>query len=122
MPTYNEAANLPEPFPRIIDQAEGIATHELHVLIVDDDSPGGTASVVVQWMKENPRIHLLSGGKRGFGEAYKRGMARAIASLDPESILQIDADQQHHPSLLPLFVSLTQNGDQSEFLTNLGWL
>ena len=110
MPTYNEAANLPEPFPRIFDQAEKIATHELHVLIVYDNSPDGTASVVVQWMKDNPRIHLLSGEKKGLGEAYKRGIAHAIAALDPELILQMDADQQHDPNLLPLFVSLTQYG------------
>jgi dolichol-phosphate mannosyltransferase len=110
MPTYNEAANLPELFPRIFDQAERISTHELHVLIVDDASPDGTASVVVQWMKENPRIHLLSGGKRGFGEAYKRSMARGLATLNPESLLQMDADQQPDPSLLTLFVSPTQYG------------
>jgi len=122
MPMYNEAANLTEQFPRIFDRAERNATHELHVLIVDDNSPDGTASVVVKWMNENPHIHLLSEGKRGFGEAYKRGMARAIATLDPESVLQMDADQQHDPSRLRLLVSLTQYGDQIEFLSNLGWL
>ena len=110
MPTYNEAANLPELFPRIFDQAEKIPTHELHLLIVDDNSPDGTASVVTEWMKRNPRIHLLEGEKKGLGEAYKRGMAHAIATLDPELILQMDADLQHDPSLLPLFVSLTQHG------------
>ena len=108
MPTYNEAANLPELFPRIFDQAEKIATHELHVLVVDDNSPDGTAPNVVQWMKDNLRIHLLSGEKRGLGEAYRRGIAHAIAKLDPEFILQMDADHQHDPSLLPLFLALTQ--------------
>jgi dolichol-phosphate mannosyltransferase len=110
MPTYNEAANLPELFPRIFDQAERIRTHELHVLIVDDNSPDGTATVVAQWMKDNPRIHLLRGKKKGLGDAYKRGIAHAMATLDPELILQMDADQQHDPTLLPLFVSLTQYG------------
>lgn len=110
MPTYNEAGNLPELLPRIFDQAENIPTHELHVLIVDDNSPDGTASVVCQWMQRNTRIHLLSGEKKGLGEAYKRGMAHAIETLDPELILQMDADQQHDPALLPLFVNLTQYG------------
>jgi dolichol-phosphate mannosyltransferase len=110
MPTYNEARNLPELLPRIFDQAERIPTHELHVLIVDDNSPDGTASVVSQWMQRNTRIHLLSGEKKGLGDAYKRGMAHAIETLDPELILQMDADQQHDPTLLPLFVNLTQYG------------
>jgi len=110
MSTYDEAANLAELFPRIFDQAEKIDSHELHVLVVDDNSPDGTASVVVQLMKENPRIHLLTGEKKGLGEAYKRGISYAIATLDPELVLQMDADQQHDPSLGPLFVALTQYG------------
>jgi dolichol-phosphate mannosyltransferase len=110
MPTYNEAANLPELFPRIFAQAENIPSHELHVLIVDDNSPDGTATLVEQWMAGNPRIHLLRGEKKGLGDAYKRGMAHAIATLDPELILQMDADQQHDPTLLPLFISLTRYG------------
>jgi dolichol-phosphate mannosyltransferase len=110
IPTYNEAANLAELLPRIFDQAERIHSHELHVLVVDDNSPDGTASVVVQWMKDNPRIHLLRGDKRGLGDAYKRGITHAVATLHPELILQMDADHQHDPSLLPLFINLTQYG------------
>ncbi|MEK6619993.1 MAG: glycosyltransferase, partial [Chloroflexota bacterium] len=45
LPTYNEAANLALLLPRIFDQQERIATHELHVLVVDDNSPDGTAAV-----------------------------------------------------------------------------
>ena len=110
MPTYNEAANLAELLPRVFEEAQRIHTHELHILIVDDNSPDGTATLVAQSMIENPRIHLLRGEKKGLGDAYKRGIAHALATLDPELILQMDADQQHDPSLLPLFVSLTQYG------------
>lgn len=110
MPTYNEAANLRELMPRILQEAEKIPTHELHVLVVDDNSPDGTGLMVAEWVRQNPRIHLLSGDKVGLGEAYKRGIAHAIAILSPELIIQMDADQQHDPSLLPLFVNLTQYG------------
>lgn len=81
MPTYNEAANLRELMPRILQQAQKIDTHEVHVLVVDDNSPDGTGSMVAEWAKENPRIHLLSGDKLGLGEAYKRGFAYAISVL-----------------------------------------
>jgi dolichol-phosphate mannosyltransferase len=78
--------------------------------VVDDNSPDGTAAVVSEWMKREPRIHLLSGQKKGLGDAYKRGFAHAIEKLKPELIIQMDADQQHDPTLLPLFVNLTQYG------------
>jgi dolichol-phosphate mannosyltransferase len=110
MPTYNEAANLSELLPRIFAQAKKIPSHELHLLVVDDNSPDGTAALVERCMAGNPRIHLLRGEKKGLGEAYKRGMAHAIATLDPELILEMDADQQHDPSLLPLFINLTEYG------------
>lgn len=110
MPTYNEAANLSELLPKILEQQSRIPTHELHLLIVDDNSPDGTATVVSEWMKQNPRIHLISGPKRGLGEAYKRGIAHALRSLDPELILEMDADHQHDPSLIPLFITLACYG------------
>jgi len=111
MPTYNEAANLAELFPRIFEQQARIPTHDVHVLVVDDNSPDGTAVVVAEWTKQNPRIHLLvSEQKGGLGEAYKRGISHAIKSLDPELILQMDGDQQHDPALIPLFVALTGHG------------
>lgn len=110
MPAYNEAANLLELLPRILQEAEKISTHELHVLVVDDNSPDGTAAVVSEWMAKDPRIHLLSGNKVGLGEAYKRGIACAIETLNPDLIIQMDADQQHDPALLPLFINLTDYG------------
>ncbi len=110
MPTYNEAANLPELLPTIFEQQARIPTHELHVLVVDDNSPDGTGTIVAEWMRNNPRLHLLSGVRRGLGEAYKRGIAHAITSLDPDLILQMDADQQHDPRLIPLFIAIAGYG------------
>jgi dolichol-phosphate mannosyltransferase len=110
MPTYNEAANLTELIPRIFEQQTKLSAHDLHLLVVDDNSPDGTALVVAEWMKRNPRIHLLTGRKNGLGEAYKRGIAHALATLDPELIIQMDADQQHDPGVIPLFINLTEYG------------
>jgi dolichol-phosphate mannosyltransferase len=111
MPTYNEAANMRVLLPLILREAENIPAHDLHIVVVDDSSPDGTASVVSEWALRDPRIHLLGGEEKvGLGEAYKRGIAYAIATLEPELIIQMDADLQHDPALLPLFVSLTQYG------------
>ena len=110
LPTYNEASNVGELVPRIFAQTGKIPTHELHVLIVDDDSPDGTADVVRRLMQQCPNLHLLLGEKKGLGVAYTRGFAHATKELHADLVFQMDADFQHDPSLLPLFVALSQYG------------
>ncbi len=110
LPTYNEAENVQILIPEIFKQSDKISTHELHVLVVDDNSPDGTKDVIEKQMKIYPNLHLLTGEKKGLGEAYKRGMNHAITELKPDLIFQMDADLQHDPSLLPLFVTLSNYG------------
>jgi dolichol-phosphate mannosyltransferase len=110
MPTYNEITNLRDLLPQILKVAENIPTHELHIIVVDDNSPDGSGSMVSELARQEPRIHLSSGEKVGLGEAYKRGIAYAMTTLKPDLIIQMDADHQHDPALLPLFVKLTEYG------------
>jgi dolichol-phosphate mannosyltransferase len=110
LPTYNEAKNLPALLPLIFSQSGKIASHELHVLVVDDNSPDGTRNQVLEAMPLYPCLHLISGEKKGLGDAYKRGILHAIESLDPHLILQMDADFQHDPEMLPEFVRLSGEG------------
>ena len=110
LPTYNEAANVRVVIPLIFEQAVRIPSHDLHVVVVDDNSPDGTAAVVREFMTTLPNLHLLTGEKKGLGEAYKRGMAYALESLHADLIFEMDADLQHDPALLPLFVVLANNG------------
>lgn len=110
LPTYNERENIAQLLPLIFAQASRIGTHELHVLVVDDNSPDGTALVVRNLITTYPRLHLITGEKKGLGEAYKRGMDHALRTLAPDLIFQMDADLQHSPDLIPLFVTLAENG------------
>lgn len=110
LPTYNEAQNVSVLIPRIFEQASKIATHELHVLVVDDNSPDGTGEVVRKYADEYPSLHMITGEKKGLGEAYKRGITFALSTLKPDIVFQMDADLQHDPSLLPLFVNLYNHG------------
>ncbi len=110
IPTYNEAENVRVLIPLIFAQGARIASHDLHVLVVDDNSPDGTASEIRSLHEKYPNLHLLEGQKKGLGEAYKRGMARAIELLDPELIFEMDADLQHSPELLPVMISLGEYG------------
>jgi dolichol-phosphate mannosyltransferase len=110
LPTFMEAKNLAILLPRIFAQRERIPTHELHVLVVDDNSSDGTQALVEEFRQTNPHLHLLTGEKKGLGVAYQRGMAHALASLQPDLIFEMDADLQHDPALLPEFVRLSNQG------------
>ncbi|MGA9527390.1 MAG: polyprenol monophosphomannose synthase [Terriglobales bacterium] len=112
LPTYNERNNLRVVLPLIFDQAARIETHDLHVLVVDDNSPDGTADVVREAMSSNPKLHLITGKKRGLGEAYQRGMAHAVEQLGASLLLEMDADGQHDPALIPEFIRLCVDGDR----------
>jgi dolichol-phosphate mannosyltransferase len=110
LPTYNESENVKVVLPLIFKQAENIPTHKLHVVVADDNSPDGTAESVRELMATFPNLHLSSGEKRGLGEAYKRGIAFALQELRPDLVFEMDADLQHDPGLLPLFVVLANHG------------
>jgi dolichol-phosphate mannosyltransferase len=110
LPTYNEVENIPIILNAIFSQGERIGTHELHVVVVDDDSPDGTQAAVKKCMEDFPNLHLITGEKQGLGEAYKRGIDYATRILEPDLIFQMDADLQHDPALLPLFITLTNHG------------
>ena len=110
LPTYNEAQNVSILIPRIFEQASKIPTHELHILVVDDNSPDGTGEIVRKYIDQYPSLHITTGEKKGLGEAYKRGIAFALSTLKPDIVFQMDADLQHDPSLLPLFVNLANYG------------
>ena len=80
--------------------------------MVDDNSPDGTADVVREAMTTNPKLRLITGEKRGLGDAYKRGMTHAVEELGAALLLEMDADGQHDPALLPKFIRLCAEGDR----------
>ena len=107
LPTYNEAENIEPLIKEIFTTQSNIDTHHLHVIVVDDHSPDGTADVVEQQMKTYSRLHLVSGPKTGLGDAYTRGFAFALETFNPDLLLQMDADGQHDPKHIPQFIGLT---------------
>ncbi len=110
LPTYNEVENVNHVIPDIFKQAPAIPTHDLHVLVVDDNSPDGTQHAVCNLMERFQNLHLITGPKRGLGEAYKRGINDVMKRLSPDIVFQMDADGQHDPALIPLFAYLADHG------------
>lgn len=64
LPTYNEAENISILLPRVFAQMDKISSHELHVLIVDDNSPDGTSDVARKLMHSFNNLHLITGEKK----------------------------------------------------------
>lgn len=108
MPTYREAGHLPRLVPEIFAQAAFLPSHELWLLIVDDDSPDDTATVVATLQGQYPRLLCLRGRKQGLGIAYARGFRHALQTLRPQLLVQMDGDSQHEPAALPTLIGLCQ--------------
>ncbi|MGD0591732.1 MAG: polyprenol monophosphomannose synthase [Bacteroidota bacterium] len=106
IPTYNEADNVLKIIPEVLAQDEGF-----HVLIVDDNSPDGTANLVKEMQKSNSRIHLLERpSKRGLGTAYVAGFKYAL-SHDFDFAFEMDADFSHDPKSLLKLLAMTEECD-----------
>jgi dolichol-phosphate mannosyltransferase len=110
LPTYNESENIPVVVPRIFEQQALISSHHLVTIVVDDRSPDGTGEVVKSLRKDYPDLYLLEDKDNGLGEAYIKGMNYAIDKFDADVIIQMDADLQHDPAMLPLFLTLYSYG------------
>jgi len=101
IPTYNEQGNI----DRIIRKIFSLNV-VFHILIVDDNSPDGTADIVKEMQKEYPdRLFLLERkGKLGLGTAYIDGFKWAIKN-QYDYIFEMDADFSHNPDDLPRLYS-----------------
>ncbi|HEY8477934.1 MAG TPA: polyprenol monophosphomannose synthase [Chloroflexota bacterium] len=84
----------------------------IEVLVVDDSSPDGTAEVALGLAQRYPgRIHLLRRpAKLGLGTAYIDGFRRAL-TLDPDVVVEMDADFSHSPTYIPVFVDVLRQAD-----------
>ena len=97
IPTYNEIENISNIIDAVISQPE-----TFDVLIIDDGSPDGTASVVREKMKQyDGRVFLEERkGKLGLGTAYIHGFKWAKRH-GYEYVIEMDADFSHNPNDLP---------------------
>jgi dolichol-phosphate mannosyltransferase len=106
MPTYNESENIIRILREVLSQAP-----EIDLLVVDDNSPDGTARLVKEEMEKNPRVGLIErSGKMGLGTAYVAGFKHAIVR-GYEFVFEMDADHSHDPREIPAFLKAAENAD-----------
>ncbi|MFQ6674479.1 MAG: polyprenol monophosphomannose synthase, partial [Fidelibacterota bacterium] len=105
-PTYNERKNVGELIRALFHLNPGY-----HVLVVDDNSPDGTADFVESLMGTYGNLHLLRrAGKLGLGSAYCEGF-RYVLKKDFDVIVQMDADMSHDPRDIPSMIRLLSEFD-----------
>ena len=98
IPTYNEASNI----PALASALWELDIPRLTILVVDDNSPDGTADVAEDLARAHPGYMyvLRRPAKMGLGTAYKDGFRRAF-ELGADIVVQMDADFSHSPSYIP---------------------
>ena len=109
-PTYNEAGNIEKLIPLIFKYTENIPNWEIHVLVVDSQSPDKTGDIVSKLIAKYPRLHTLNAEKEGLGKAYTQGFQAAIEKLSPYLLFEMDADLSHDPNQITNFIHEIEKG------------
>ena len=106
IPTYNEKENIKD-----ILEAVFALPGEFNVLVIDDGSPDGTATIVKGIQENQDRLHLIErSGKLGLGTAYLAGFRWALEN-GYDYIFEMDADFSHDPKdLLRLYSACAKEG------------
>lgn len=104
LPTYNERENIVLMI-RALQEQFRVIPHDMHILVVDDNSPDGTADAVRAEAPAWPNVHLITGTKQGLGAAYIRGMNHAINELRADAVMQMDSDFSHNPKDVPRLIA-----------------
>ncbi|MEY2549116.1 MAG: dolichol-phosphate mannosyltransferase [Verrucomicrobiota bacterium] len=106
VPTFNERSNIEELVGQIF-----AAVNDIHVLVVDDDSPDGTAGLVESLGARHPNLRVLRRTtERGLGRAYTAGIVHGLEN-GFEIVGTMDADLSHDPAYLPAMLHLLRSHD-----------
>lgn len=98
IPTYNEADNIGRLTDVLQQEFLKRPKHDFHILVVEGNSPDGTANIVREKMKVYPNLHLLMEKvKAGLGAAYVYGFKEAMNGMRADVVVEMDADFQHDP-------------------------
>ena len=104
LPTYNESKNIVEIIELIFKQDDS-----LDILVIDDNSPDGTADIVKNLKNDNIFI-LERNSKKGLGSAYVEGFSWSIEN-NYQNIVQMDSDLSHDPKEILPMINLLKTND-----------
>ncbi|HNW91991.1 MAG TPA: polyprenol monophosphomannose synthase [bacterium] len=105
LPTYNEADNIAGLIERLL-----AVKPPLTILVMDDQSPDGTAAVAEQLNRDGRVMVVRREPPRGRGYAGRDGFLRALA-LGADCVLEMDADGSHDPQYIPALLAALAEAD-----------
>lgn len=107
VPTYNERDNIAVLLPKIFAVSPSSA-----VMVIDDQSPDGTADVVRDLCRRYPRLSLFERKKKeGLGRAYADALIHILPDQTIEAVLLMDADLSHDPASIPFLLHELEHAD-----------
>lgn len=111
IPTYNEAKTIASLIEALEEECRRISRHAVTVLVVDGNSPDGTAGQVRLMMKKYGNLRLVSEReKSGLGCAYIAGITYAVRELQADAYIEFDGDFQHDPKDVARLIQEFENG------------
>jgi dolichol-phosphate mannosyltransferase len=121
IPTYNEGLSITELLAKL-SNFHNYSQYEFDVLVIDDNSPDGTADIVqklaLPWVKI-----LRRPTKSGIGPAYRAGFSRVLADPQYTHIVTMDADGSHRVEDLPaMFCAITQSKESKVIVLGTRWM
>src|SRR3989344_4306674 len=108
-PTYNEKENLKE----LVERVFALEISDLKMLVVDDNSPDGTAEFAEELAQKYPIKVIRRERKMGLGTAYAAAFQEILnlgAKL-PSEVIQMDADLSHDPKVIPALLEKIKKQD-----------
>ncbi len=106
VPTYNEAASLP-----VAIKAIRTSNPDVHILVVDDDSPDGTGVLADELARADANVHVLHRTRKaGLGAAYIAGFRWGLGR-DYEALVEMDADGSHRVEYLGQILDALKDND-----------
>lgn len=107
IPTYNESGNIRRLLEEILELHP-----QIRIVVVDDNSPDGTAKIVQKMAADDERIRLIwRESRQGMASAYIDAFARLIPDESVHYFVTMDADYSHHPHDLAKLLFNLQNHD-----------
>ncbi|HEU4701472.1 MAG TPA: polyprenol monophosphomannose synthase [Conexibacter sp.] len=111
VPTYDEAASIERLLRGVAAVLAEAAPGDHRILVVDDNSPDGTAAIAERVGDELGVVEVLHRpGKGGLGQAYLAGFRHALAT-GAQRVVEMDADFSHDPSHLPALLAASEHAD-----------
>lgn len=111
VPTWNERENI-EPLLHSIRKVMELLKTDYEVVVVDDNSPDGTADIATKFGEQYGHIKVIRrSNKAGLGSAIKEGLKYAISDINTFYVVTMDADLSHLPEEIPRLLNEASTAD-----------